>query len=45
MKANPGNLGNTDGFDTINSNNITIQVRIRDPYHHLTRLKLTTSIE
>ncbi|KAM0257251.1 hypothetical protein ACHAQJ_004489 [Trichoderma viride] len=24
-QANPGNLGNTDGFDTINSNNITIQ--------------------
>lgn len=27
MQANPGNLGNTDGFDTINSDNITIQVR------------------
>ena len=26
FQANPGNLGNTDGFDTINSNNITIQV-------------------
>ncbi|KAL6853240.1 glycoside hydrolase family 28 protein [Trichoderma novae-zelandiae] len=25
FQANPGNLGNTDGFDTINSNNITIQ--------------------
>jgi hypothetical protein len=25
-QANPGNLGNTDGFDTINSDNITIQV-------------------
>ncbi|KAM0452005.1 hypothetical protein ACHAPV_009728 [Trichoderma viride] len=24
-QANPGNLGNTDGFDTINSDNITIQ--------------------
>lgn len=26
FQANPGNLGNTDGFDTINSDNITIQV-------------------
>ncbi|TFB02967.1 putative exopolygalacturonase X [Trichoderma ghanense] len=25
FQANPGNLGNTDGFDTINSDNITIQ--------------------
>lgn len=24
-QANPGNLGNTDGFDTINSDNVTIQ--------------------